>query len=145
MQIKRKKMLKPENKVQVGLGPEFFELDMSSCWWDEARGCWTFNPQVTQNKETKITPENFCFWIQGYFEINGPSNELTPIQVQIIKDHLALVFKKETPVRVTQYRDSAKEMGLQYKDGIDPMFYNKDWNPITGFNQVLYGEHHISC
>lgn len=38
----------------------------------------------------------FCYWLQGFFELSG-STELTPTQVQIIRDHLALVFRKETP------------------------------------------------
>lgn len=37
----------------------------------------------------------FCYWLQGYFELGGEN--LSPQQVQIIKDHLALVFNKVTP------------------------------------------------
>jgi len=40
----------------------------------------------------------FTFWLQGYFEISD-SNNLSPQQVQIIRDHLALVFEKVTPDR----------------------------------------------
>ena len=45
-----------------------------------------------------MTSENFAYWIQGYFEISGNST-LSDTQVQIIKDHLALVFNKVTPKR----------------------------------------------
>lgn len=46
-----------------------------------------------------MSPENLCFWLQGFLEISNQENqELSAQQVQIIKDHLALVFKKETPV-----------------------------------------------
>lgn len=39
---------------------------------------------------------DFCFWLQGFFEVSGataqkPSSE----QMEIIKAHLALVFKHE--------------------------------------------------
>jgi hypothetical protein len=45
-----------------------------------------------------MTAEQFVYWLQGYLEIDNPSN--IPLnQTQIIKDHLKLVFKKETPVR----------------------------------------------
>jgi hypothetical protein len=44
--------------------------------------------------------ESFTYWLNGFFELSG-SNELNQGQVQIIKDHLALVFKKETPVYQT--------------------------------------------
>lgn len=33
----------------------------------------------------------FCYWLQGHFELNS-SNELTLEQVQIIKNHLNMVF-----------------------------------------------------
>ena len=42
-----------------------------------------------------MTAENFTYWLQGFAEINkqAPTEE----QWKIIKDHLQLVFKKETP------------------------------------------------
>ncbi len=33
----------------------------------------------------------FCFWIQGFFELSE-SEQLTPRQVEIIRNHLKLVF-----------------------------------------------------
>jgi hypothetical protein len=41
-------------------------------------------------------PELFCYWLQGFFELSN-SETITPLQVKVIKDHLNLVFKKETP------------------------------------------------
>lgn len=46
-----------------------------------------------------MSPDQFTYWLQGYFEIQNPK-ELNETQVQIIKDHLDLVFKKVTPKRV---------------------------------------------
>jgi hypothetical protein len=43
-----------------------------------------------------MTNEQFCFWLQGFIEIGNPE-ALTKEQVQIIKDHLQLVFTKVTP------------------------------------------------
>lgn len=43
-----------------------------------------------------MTPENFIYWLNGFFEISGSKN-LTDEQVQIIKDHLRLVLEKKTP------------------------------------------------
>lgn len=43
-----------------------------------------------------MTPENFCYWLQGFFEI-GKATEMTALQVEEIKNHLSLVFNKETP------------------------------------------------
>lgn len=45
-----------------------------------------------------MTPETFTYWLKGYFEISD-SNCLSDNQVQIIRDHLDLVFAKVTPER----------------------------------------------
>lgn len=44
-----------------------------------------------------MTFEQFAYWLQGFMEIADPV-ELSPEEVQKIKDHLALVFQKLTPV-----------------------------------------------
>lgn len=43
-----------------------------------------------------MTPENFAYWLQGFFEISG-AKTLDERQVQEIKNHLDLVFTKVTP------------------------------------------------
>jgi hypothetical protein len=45
-----------------------------------------------------MTPEQFVFWLQGFMETANPK-VVNETQTQIIKDHLALVFNKETPDR----------------------------------------------
>lgn len=45
-----------------------------------------------------MTPENFVYWLQGFFEISGTKN-ITAEQAKVIKDHLDLVFEKKTPDR----------------------------------------------
>lgn len=42
-----------------------------------------------------MTPEQFCYWLQGFAEINGTAP--SPEQWRQIKDHLATVFRKVTP------------------------------------------------
>ena len=51
-----------------------------------------------------MTSRDFCYWLQGYFEIHGsgprpqePHNidDLKAYQVDLIKQHLAMVFKHE--------------------------------------------------
>ena len=37
---------------------------------------------------------DFCYWLQGHFELN-PDAELSKEQVQVVRDHLNLVFKHE--------------------------------------------------
>jgi hypothetical protein len=47
-----------------------------------------------------MTPEQFVYWLQGFMEMADPTT-LTEKQTQQIKDHLALVFDKQTPDRNT--------------------------------------------
>lgn len=49
-----------------------------------------------------MTPENFCYWLQGYFELSK-NYTLTSDQYRIIQDHLNLVFNKQTPSYSTTY------------------------------------------
>ena len=45
-----------------------------------------------------MTTEQFAYWLKGFMEIQNPDT-LDKDQLQIIKDHLDLVFNKVTPVR----------------------------------------------
>lgn len=45
-----------------------------------------------------MTPEQFVYWLKGFYELNEPKN-ITEKQTLIIKDHLNLVFGKITPDR----------------------------------------------
>ena len=56
--------------------------------------------------------------LQGYLEISG-SNSLTEDQVQIIKDHIALVLKKETP---TVWINSGTTITVPFVGGTDSSF-----------------------
>lgn len=47
--------------------------------------------------ENKLSAENFCFWLQGFFELTDVKT-LSEKQVNIIKEHLELVFVKGTVV-----------------------------------------------
>lgn len=41
-----------------------------------------------------MTSRDFCYWLQGYFEVSEPK-EIGEKETQMIKKHLALVFKHE--------------------------------------------------
>ena len=45
-----------------------------------------------------MSERDFCYWLQGFFEIQGvgPETWLTPSQVKVVVDHLNLVFTKVT-------------------------------------------------
>lgn len=42
-----------------------------------------------------MTPENFVYWLQGLLELGSPK-KLNEAQVRMIKEHIALVLRKET-------------------------------------------------
>lgn len=38
---------------------------------------------------------DFCYWLQGFFELAGTNNTLTKAQCKTIQAHLAMVFAHE--------------------------------------------------
>ena len=44
-----------------------------------------------------MTSRDFCYWLQGYFEIASVNSKLlmNEAQIQMIKDHLSMVFAHE--------------------------------------------------
>lgn len=44
-----------------------------------------------------MSPENFCYWLQGFFEITGKVDTLTPDQIKMVQDHLGYVFNVPKP------------------------------------------------
>jgi hypothetical protein len=51
-----------------------------------------------------MTPENFAFWLQGYFELLPNAAVLNADQVKTIREHLELVFE-----HVTSYGNEPKK------------------------------------
>ena len=57
---------------------------------------------------------DFCFWLQGHFELN-PNNQLTTKQVKVIKNHLYLVFKHEIdPLRESETTAPTDELNATH-------------------------------
>lgn len=48
-------------------------------------------------RESNLVPIDFCYWLQGYYELGGEVLENKEWHT-IVQDHISLVFKKETPV-----------------------------------------------
>lgn len=42
-----------------------------------------------------MTSRDFVFWFNGFLEISGPDAEIDKAKLQIIRNHLNLVFKHE--------------------------------------------------
>lgn len=66
---------------------------------------------------------DFCYWVQGYFEILAPaanSAALSAEQVQVIKNHLNMVFKHEIdPSNGTPEHN--KELSELHKAALGPI------------------------
>ena len=64
---------------------------------------------------------DFCFWLQGYFELSGETT-ITPEQSKIIQTHLSLVFKHEIdPLREGQTVATKEELNAAHFTGNDPL------------------------
>lgn len=66
-----------------------------------------------------MKPENFCYWLQGYFELSW-SNELTQDQVNTIKNHLNLVFVHDIDPEIVAESDLTAEELQAVHDGEVP-------------------------
>lgn len=64
-----------------------------------------------------MTPENFCYWLQGFFEISG-TKKLNEKQVGEITNHLQLVFTKVTPIS-TEKKMKEEEIRKEFQKYID--------------------------
>ncbi len=45
-----------------------------------------------------MTPTQFSYWLKGFFELREGDKTASQRQIEIIKDHLNLVFSKVTPI-----------------------------------------------
>ena len=82
-----------------------------------------------------MNAEQFTMWLHGFFELSG-AEELSKTQVSIIKDHLDLLFCKETPDRSERLIEAIKKMRRS------PITNNNEFpattsSPWWGDNSVL--------
>ena len=49
-----------------------------------------------------MNPEQFVYWLQGYFELTDDTDRLSKRE-RIIRDHLNEVFEKQTPNQTQPY------------------------------------------
>jgi hypothetical protein len=110
---------------------------------------------------------NFAYWLQGFFEISG-NTKLNETQVQVIKDHLKLVFEKQTPNRgldsqkfcnpspfispAGPFVDLSKgpvcsstgsTANIELPDGISPLTFDDGVKPLTvdgGVEPLTFGD-----
>lgn len=84
------------------------------------------------NKDTLMNSTEFCYWLQGFFELQNPVT-LSPEQVLIIKEHLNLVFNKVTTANI-------KNSFTPFYHGLSEGILECNDNP-----QFLVYKHEASC
>jgi hypothetical protein len=67
-----------------------------------------------------MTSKDFVYWLQGFFELSEPNKALTPEQIQIIRNHLKLVFLYEID---PSYSDNkiVQQIFQNIHDGKEPL------------------------
>lgn len=59
---------------------------------------------------------DFCYWLQGYFEIKG-DDVLTEAQVALIRKHLNLVFEHEIDPSMGDQKEQDKLNSIHHSPG----------------------------
>lgn len=81
-----------------------------------------------------MTPEQFCYWLQGFAEIH--QDQPNGQEWLIIMDHLARVFRKETPDRKKTI-DDLKRQYDQSKPYEPPRQYTWPDRPWTNPPEII--------
>jgi hypothetical protein len=60
-----------------------------------------------------MTSRDFCYWLQGFFELRskGERDDMSAEQIDVVKRHLALVFKHEIDPSIDR-KDPVKKVEL---------------------------------
>lgn len=84
-----------------------------------------------------MTAEQFVYWLQGFMEVGQPRS-LNDGQIQVIRDHLKLVFDKQTPDRTNM----TEIVGVPNSTRpIQPYISPNDWS----INPKPYNPYQITC
>jgi hypothetical protein len=87
-----------------------------------------------------MSPEQFVYWLQGFMEVANPKT-LDESQTQAIKDHLKLLFDKQTPDRDSEKSDPI----ITIPPNVWPNQIEPDW--WGGKNRIICGTnpYDITC
>lgn len=67
-----------------------------------------------------MTPEQFCYWLQGYFELQpSGSGSISAAQARVIKEHLQLTFEKVTTLSAEDVNLTPTEGDARQEDAAD--------------------------
>lgn len=94
----------------------------------------------------------FCYWLQGYFEMTDPVAQLEPWQVDLVRKHLNMVFIHDIDPSYPVEQQDALEKAHGAVCGVEPspvkssgILPSIDWpplqNPPFNPNSILSGIH----
>lgn len=63
-----------------------------------------------------MTEREFCYWLQGWFELGAGPEGMSEDQVRVIREHLELVFEKVTPSKEKQLLSEMKRISQRAVD-----------------------------
>lgn len=80
------------------------------------------------NMMNKLTPTEFCYWLQGFSELTDAGQSLSKNQWEIIRQHLALVFDKITDnIKPQECIPAKTPLQIDWKKMMEE--FNKDTYP----------------
>lgn len=71
-----------------------------------------------------MTSRDFAYWLQGFFEIANPK-ELNEKQLQLIKQHLHMVFIHEIDPSFPQEQQSRLDEVHQVSEEVDAPYFRR--------------------
>ncbi len=95
-----------------------------------------------------MTSRDFCYWLQGYFEIDamvakGEHRSLNAEQIDMIKTHLAMVFKHEIDPSMGDEKHQEDLNQIHNPSGINPGPYYSDTAKPPAMTPGAYRPHTI--
>lgn len=80
-----------------------------------------------------MTSRDFCYWLQGFFELANPPGALNATQVVLVQNHLALVFKHEIDPSAGGPEHQAHLSAIHAEQGaVPPVAPESAWPAGTG-------------
>lgn len=67
--------------------------------------------QIEEKKKEQLDPLAFAYWLQGFFEMSD-AKTLDEKQVQVLKEHLELIFRK-VPMAPTMTTTGTEQITIQ--------------------------------
>lgn len=95
-------------------------------------------------KGKRMTPENFIYWLNGFLEIAKPTT-INEEQIQEIKNHIALVLEKKTPVVQNNVKFFNRDLNLPSTTGIPFNGYTPYPSGPQSDGLVVYKGTQASC